>query len=282
MLRLPGAALIVGAADPRVTVRDTDAKLSDGTALPVRVYRPKSATGATPLVMNFHGGGWVSGDIRQSEWWASSVAARSGATVISVEYRLAPEHPFPTPVEDCYAATVWVTEHADELGVDAARLAVMGDSAGGNIAAVVSLMARDRSGPRIALQVLIYPAVDLLADFPSKHENATAPFLCKKDLDNAPALYFLRSTRERADQYASPLRAKHANLPPALIQTAEHDPLRDEGRAYADALRDAGVPVRFTNYVDAVHGYISVPNLVPSARQALAETADAVQEALGR
>lgn len=280
MLRLPGAALIIGATDPGVTVHDSEATLPDGTALPLRVYRPRAASGPTAVVMNFHGGGWVSGDIRQSEWWASSVAACSGATVISVEYRLAPEHPFPTPVEDCYGATLWVTEHAGELGVDGARLAVMGDSAGGNIAAVMSLMARDRSCPRIALQVLIYPSVDFVADFASKHENAGAPILCQKDIGNVHELYFHRSDRERTDPYASPLRPKHEDLPPALIQTAEHDPIRDEGRAYADALREAGVPVRYTNYVDAVHGYISVPNVVPAARQALAEAAEAIRGAL--
>jgi acetyl esterase len=233
-------------------------------------------------VLNFHGGGWVSGNLRQSEWWASSIAARSGAVVVSVDYRLAPEHPFPTPVEDCYAATKWVTEHADELGVDARRVAVMGDSAGGNIAAVVCLMARDRGGPHISLQVLIYPGVDFLTEFPSKLENADAPILGKKDVDNAHRLYFHGSSGDRADPYASPLRAKHADLPPAVIQTAQYDPIRDEGAAYAQALREAGVPVRYTNYVDAVHGYISLPHVVPAARQALAEAATAIREGLAQ
>jgi acetyl esterase len=177
---------------------------------------------------------------------------------------------------------VWVTEHADELSVDASRVAVMGDSAGGNIAAVVCLMARDRGGPRIGLQVLIYPGVDFLGEFPSKLENADAPILCKKDIDNAHQLYFHHSAGDRADPYASPLRAKHTDLPPALIQTAQYDPIRDEGAAYAQALRDAGVPVRYTNYVDAVHGYISLPAVVPAARQALAEVAAAVREGLTR
>jgi acetyl esterase len=231
------------------------------------------------VVLNFHGGGWVSGNIRQSEWWASSIAARSGAAVVSVEYRLAPEHPFPTPVEDCYAATVWVAQHAGELGLDATRLAVMGDSAGGNIAAVVCLMARDRGEPHIALQVLIYPGTDFLTEFPSKTENAEAPILCKKDVDNAHRLYFHGSDGDRADPYASPLRAKHHDLPPALVQTAQYDPIRDEGAAYADALRQAGVAVRYTNYVDAVHGYISLPGAVPMARQALAEAATAIRDA---
>jgi acetyl esterase len=279
MLRLPIAPLLIGAADPGVSVEDTAATLPDGTALPLRIYRPREAAGPLPVVLNFHGGGWVSGNIRQSEWWASSIAARSGAAVVSVEYRLAPEHPFPTPVEDCYAATVWVAQHAGELGLDATRLAVMGDSAGGNIAAVVCLMARDRGEPHIALQVLIYPGTDFLTEFPSKIENAEAPILCKKDVDNAHRLYFYGSDGDRADPYASPLRAKHHDLPPALVQTAQYDPIRDEGAAYADALRQAGVAVRYTNYVDAVHGYISLPGAVPMARQALAEAATAIRDA---
>lgn len=281
MLRLPLASLLVGGTDAGVTATDTSAALPDGTTLPLRIYRPRGAAGPLPVVLNFHGGGWVSGNIRQSEWWASSIAARSGAAVVSVEYRLAPEHPFPTPVEDCYAATVWVVEHAAELGLDARRLAVMGDSAGGNMAAVVCLMARDRGGPAIALQVLIYPAVDFLTEFPSKLENADAPILCKRDIDNAHRLYFHGSDGDRADPYASPLRAKHHDLPPALVQTAQHDPIRDDGAAYARALREAGVPVRYTNYVDAVHGYISLPGLVPAARQALAEAASAIRDAFG-
>jgi len=279
MLQLPLAWLLIGRTDPGVTATDTVATLPDGTALPLRIYRPRGATGPLPVVMNFHGGGWVSGNIRQSEWWASSIAARSGAAVISVEYRLAPEHAFPGPVEDCYAATLWAVEHAAELGLDVSKLAVMGDSAGGNIAAVVCLMSRDRGGPPIALQVLIYPGVDFLSEFASKSENADAPILCKRDIDNAQRLYFHGSDGDCADPYASPLRAKHHDLPAALVQTAQHDPIRDDGAAYAEALRQAGVPVRYTNYVDAVHGYISLPALVPAARQALAEAATAIRDA---
>jgi acetyl esterase len=282
-LALPPSRLIAGKADPGAVISDTVATLPDGTAIPLRIYRPRDAgPGPLPVVMNFHGGGWVSGNVRQSEWWASSVAARAGVAVVSVEYRLAPEFPFPVPVEDCYAATEWVVDHADDLGLDGTRLAVMGDSAGGNIAAVVCLMARDRGGPAISLQVLIYPATDFLGDFPSKHENAVTPILCREDIENAHALYFHNSTGDRSDPYASPLRADQHDLPPALIQTAEHDPIRDEGRAYADALGKAGVSCRYTNYVDAVHGYISLPRLVPAARQALAETVGAIRDTLGR
>jgi acetyl esterase len=220
----------------------------------------------------------VSGDPRQSEWWCSSVAAQAGVVVVSVDYRLAPEHPFPVAAEDCYAATLWVTEHADELDVDATRLAVMGDSAGGNLSAVVTLMARDRGTPQIALQVLIYPSVELVDAFPSEDENEFAPILRKADLTAFSALY--RGAADGTDPYGSPLRGKHHDLPRALIQTAQHDPLRDHGTVYAAALRSAGVDVRLTNYVDAVHGYISVPGVVPAARQALAEAVAALRDAL--
>lgn len=278
LLRVPGAWLITGRPDPSVTIADTGLPLDDGTELPLRIYRPR-ATGAEPppVVVNFHGGGWVSGDARQSEWWCAGVAAGSGAVVVSVEYRLAPEHPFPVPAEDCYAATAWVAEHGDELGVDGTRLAVMGDSAGGNLTAVVCLMARDRGGPPIGLQVLIYPSVAIDADFPSRRENADAPVLTSKDIENTPRLYLRDPETDPKHPYVSPLYADHHGLPPALVQTAEYDPLRDDGAAYAAALRDAGVEVRLTNYVDAVHGFASLPSVSPPARQALAEAVDMIR-----
>jgi acetyl esterase len=278
--RLPGAFLVTGRPHRDVLITDRMATLSDGTELGLRLYRPRGTAGdVLPVIVNFHGGGFVSGDPHQSQWWCSSVAAGVNAVVVSVDYRLAPEHPFPIPAEDCYAATVWTAEHADELDVDASRLAVMGDSAGGNLAAVVSLMAGDRGTPAIALQVLIYPSVEFVKEFASEDENAHAPILGKADLTVASGRY---CTPEQAiTPYASPLRApSHAGLPPALIQTAQHDPLRDQGPAYAEALRAAGVPVRLTNYVDAVHGYISIPGVVPAARQALAEAVAVLREAL--
>jgi acetyl esterase len=282
LMSLPPAALLTGRVHRGAEVTEAAAKAADGAVLPLTVYRPLGAgTTRLPVVLNFHGGGWVSGDVQQSAWWASSVAAQAGVAVVSVEYRLAPEHPFPGPPEDCYDATAWVAEHADELGVDAGRLAVMGDSAGGNLAAVVALMARDRGGPPIAAQVLVYPSVDLVDALPSETENANAPILTSKDVANTPGLYFLGSTGEKGDPYASPLRAAHDGLPPALIQTAQFDPLRDHGAAYADALRAAGVEVRLTNYLDAVHGYLSLPGLVPVARQALGETVAFLRDRLG-
>ncbi|MFN2561063.1 MAG: alpha/beta hydrolase [Jatrophihabitans sp.] len=279
-LGLPLAWLITGRPARGVDITETEASAADGTPLPLRVYRPKGAAGRLPVVLNFHGGAWVSGSVLQSEWWASALAARAGVVVVSVEYRLAPEHSFPTPVEDCYDATRWVAQHAEEFGVDADRLAVMGDSAGGNMAAVVAMMARDRGEPSVALQVLIYPSVELGGEYPSERENANRPILTSKDIVNAPGLYFHESTREMTDPYASPIRGKLEGLPPALIQTAEFDPLRDHGAYYAEALRAAGVEVRSTNYVEAVHGYISLPGIQPVARQALAEAAAEIRRHL--
>ena len=172
LISMPGAKLIVGRTHRDVDVQDTTVG-----GIPVRVYRPKGVSGPVPLIMNYHGGGFVSGDPEQSQWWCSSVAHDAGAVVVSVDYRLAPEHPFPAAPEDCYAATLACVERAAELGVDASRLGVMGDSAGGNLAAVTCLMARDRGGPQIALQVLLYPAVDMLNSYPSEDENEFAPVL---------------------------------------------------------------------------------------------------------
>jgi acetyl esterase len=274
----PGAAMIVGRAHPDVFISDKTATGPDGVAIPIRVYRPAGRIDEPlPLVVNFHGGGFIAGDPRQSEWWCSSIAHDVRAVVVSVDYRLAPEFPFPAAAEDCYAATVWAVEHASDLGGDGSRVAVMGDSAGGNLAAVVPIMARDRGTPPIAFQLLIYPAVDLVNTYPSEDENEFAPIIGKADL-HAHEYY---CPGHESDPYASPLFAKHEGLPPALIQTAQHDPLRDQGPAYADALRAAGVEVRLTNYVDAVHGYISIPGVVPAARQALAEAVTALRSAIG-
>lgn len=277
LITLPGAGVLTGRRHPDVLVGAKTAVGPDGVEIPIRVYRPADAVDdVLPLIVNFHGGGFISGDPQQSEWWCSSIAHGVRAIVVSVDYRLAPEHPFPAASDDCYAATVWAAEHAVDLGADGSRLAVMGDSAGGNLAAVVAVMARDRGTPAIALQLLIYPAVDLVNTYPSEDENEFAPIIGKADL-HAPELY---CPGHESDPYASPLFAKHDGLAPALIQTAQHDPLRDQGVAYAEALRAAGVEVRLTNYVDAVHGYISIPGVVPAARQALTEAVDALRLAL--
>jgi acetyl esterase len=276
--RMPGIWLVTGKPNPQVFVNEKTATLSDGHKIKLRVYRPQGALDvALPLILNFHGGGWVSGDPYQSEWWCSSIAHDVQAVVVSVDYRLAPEHPWPAAPEDCYDATAWAVEHAADLGADGTRLAVMGDSAGGNLAAVVALMARDRGGPDISLQLLLYPGVEMIKQFASADENEFAPILGKADLE----IWRLYCTEEQAEEpYASPLRADHEGVAPAFVQTAQHDPLRDQGMAYVEALRAAGVEAKHTNYIDAVHGYISLPGVVPLARQAEHDAAVALSEAL--
>jgi acetyl esterase len=265
----PLTDLVFGAVATGVDVRPGIAKGETGQ-LAVRVYRPSGAQDRLPLVVNFHGGGWTIGSLDSTDWLCSNVALGTRAVVVSVEYRLAPDHRFPAAAEDCYAALVDVVGRAVEFGADPDRSAVMGDSAGGNLAAVVSLMARDRSGPRIAHQGLIYPAVDLTMSSPSIDENAHAPILTKADCLAFRDHYL--GDQDQKQPYASPLFAEdHAGLPPALIQVAEHDPIRDDGRRYASRLQAAGVPVRLTEYAGMPHGYVWFPRICRSAPQALAE-----------
>ena len=238
--------------------------------LRARVHRPAGAEGPLPLVVDFHGGGWVLGDLDGVDWHCSSVAAAVGAVVVSVDYRLAPTHRWPAGPEDCYAALCDVVARAVEFGADPDRVAVMGDSAGGNLSAVVALMARDRNGPRIAFQGLVYPATDLTLSSPSIDENADAPVLTKADVIAFRDHYL--GGQDPRDPYVSPLfAADHSGLPPALVQVAELDPIRDDGLRYAAALRAAGVPVRTTTYVGMRHGYLSFPGFCRSAPQAMAE-----------
>ena len=252
-------------------------QLTDATAagevgpLPVRVYRPQGpSNGPLPLVVEFHGGGWTLGSLDQADWLCSNVAATARAVVVAVDYRLAPTHRWPAAAEDCYAALVDLVGRASELGADPTRVAVLGDSAGGNLSAVVSLMARDRGGPRIGFQGLLYPATDLTLSSPSIEQNANAPILTKADVIAFRDHYL--GGQDPRQPYASPLfAADHSGLPPALVQVAEHDPIRDDGLRYAAALRAAGVPVRTTEYVGMPHGYLSFPRVCRSAPQALAE-----------
>jgi acetyl esterase/lipase len=262
-------------------------RLADGTAkgeiapVPIRSYRPADAGDERlPLVVNFHGGGWTIGSLDSADWLCSHVALGTRAAVVSVDYRLAPGHRFPAAAEDCYAALVDIVGRAGEFGIDPDRVAVMGDSAGGNLAAVVSLMARDRRGPRIRHQGLIYPAVDLTMSSPSIEENAHAPILTKADCLTFRDHYM--GGQDPTQPYASPLFADDlSGLPPALVQVAEHDPIRDDGLRYAGNLEAAGVPVRLTRYVGMPHGYVSFPRICRAAPQALAELCAEQQAALG-
>jgi len=246
-----------------------------GGDIPVRVYR-RSGAGADPsrpLVLYFHGGGFVFGALRMGDWLCGQVAAQVGAVVVSVDYRLAPTHRFPAAVDDCYAALAWAAGHAAELGAGG-PIGLMGESAGGNLSAVVSLLARDNGGPAIAHQALIYPAVDMTEEgmaTASARANPNAPFLSRDEMTAYRELYLGRDG-DRGDFRASPLlAASHQGLPPALIQVAEHDPLHDDGKRYAGKLRAARVPVRLTEYVGMPHGFLNFPGISRGAAQALAE-----------
>ncbi len=245
------------------------------TEIPVRVYRPTAGT--LPGLVWFHGGGWVIGNLESTDPICRSLAARAGCLVISVDYRLAPEHRFPAAVEDVYAATRWAAEHGPELGLDVDRLAVGGDSAGGNLAAVVALLARE-GGPRLAYQLLVYPVTDLRGQYRSYEENGEGYLLSTRDMRWFEG-HYLGSEGDRDDPRVSPLLAPtHAGLPPALIVTAEYDPLRDQGEAYGEKLRAAGVPAEVRRYEGMIHAFLGLP--VDGARVALQEIAGRLRSAL--
>ena len=259
--------LIFGKTPPGVAVTNRSVPGPDGE-IPVRVYRPvRSAAGPRPLVVYYHGGGFVFGYLRMGDWLCGEVASRVGAVVVSVDYRLAPAHRFPAAVEDSYAALSWVAANsAGEVGAGG-PLGVMGESAGGTLSAVMCLLARERGGPAISHQALIYPATDMTA----QRADVRMPFLSSDEMTAYRRMY-LGPDGDPASPWASPLLASdHAKLPPALIQVAEHDPLRDDGMRYAAALRAAGVPVRVTEYVGMPHGFMNFPGLCRSAPQALSE-----------
>ena len=269
--------LLLGGIAEGVTVSGDTAAGGAGR-IPIRIYRPSDTTEMLPLVVFMHGGGWATGSLDVYDWLGSNLAKHARAVVVSLDYRLAPTHRWPAAADDCYAAFLDVVARSATWNADGTRVAVAGDSAGGNLAAVVTLMARDRSGPPIAFQALIYPATDLTLGSASIEENAHAPILTKRDISAFRDLY--TTPENRSDPYASPLLAPdHTHLPPALIQVAEHDPIRDDGLRYADALRSAGIPVRTTTYVGMPHGFLAFPRISRAAPQALEELAAAIREA---
>lgn len=222
--------------------------------IPIRVYTPQGS-GPFPVLVYFHGGGWVIGHPDAVDGPCTALANRAHAVVVSVDYRLAPEHPFPAPLDDCLAATTWVTEQATLLNGDPERIAVGGDSAGGNLAAVVSLLCRDQGGPMPLLQLLIYPATDVASDTASYRDNGEGYFLTSA-LMKWFYDHYLPDQSSRSDWRASPLRAPDlGNLPPALIITAEYDPLRDEGEAYGMRLVAAGNLVTMKRYQGQIHAF---------------------------
>jgi acetyl esterase len=245
----------------------------------MRVYRPVVGE-ILPALVYFHGGGWTIGDLDSHDVLCRQLALGARCAVFSVDYRLAPEHPFPAAVQDCLAATRYVAENAARLNVRG--IALGGDSAGGNLAAVVALLAGDAGAPQLAFQLLIYPATDQRCATPSQERNAQG-YLLTRDAIRYFRRHYLPEERDWLDWRASPLLAtNHANLPPALIITAGYDPLRDEGSAYADKLRAAGVKVAYREYADMVHGFVLFGGVLDSANAALVECAAALRSAFER
>jgi acetyl esterase len=265
---------------PVAVVRDLVAPGPHGP-IPLRLYRPAAAPAAgTAALVFFHGGGWVLGNLESHDGMCRHLAERSGCVVVAVDYRLAPEHKFPAPLDDAGAATAWVAAQAGALGLDPARIAVGGDSAGGNLAAALCLAARDAGGPAIAWQMLLYPATDFAMDTPSHRRFEEGHLLTRESM-----LWFrdhyLTSPEEAAAWRASPLRAASvAGLPPALVLTASHDPLRDEGEAYGRRLAEAGVPVTLWRVPGQIHGFLPMGKAIAASAAVLDRLAAALRTAL--
>jgi acetyl esterase len=243
-------------------------------SIPARVYTPKTlrlAAGLAPCLVFFHGGGWVIGDLDSHDVVCRKLADEGQLIVISVDYRLAPEHKFPAAVDDAIAATKWIAENARGLGIDAERLTVGGDSAGGNLAAVVAIAARDGNGPAISGQVLIYPAIDFAMTHPSHSEPETSILLTHSVIKWFRD-HYLTGTADVHDWRASPARAKTLiGLPPAYVLTAGADPLRDEGDEYALRLKEAGVAVTSRHFPGQFHGFFTMGKLLQQANVAASE-----------
>ncbi|UMB67657.1 alpha/beta hydrolase [Mycobacterium paraterrae] len=269
-----------------------DLRIEDRTVgqgdVPVRIYWPPGSSveehGKLPIVVFYHGGGFALGDLDTHDPVARAHAVGADAIVVSVDYRLAPEHPFPAGLDDCWAALQWVAEHAAELGGDPDRIAVAGDSAGGNLAAVVAQRARDEGGPALVFQLLWYPTITADLSLPSFTENADAPIL-DRDVIDAFLHWYIPGT-DISDPKALPATLAPCNaadlsgLPPAFIGSAEHDPLRDDAALYAKLLNDAGVPAELSNEGTLVHGYVSFALIIPAAAEATERGLAALKRAL--
>jgi len=264
-------------SEPVKAVENRSVAGPDGQ-IPIRIFRPEGF-GPFPVLVFFHGGGWVVGTLDTHDDVCRALGHRSGCVVVSVDYRRAPECKYPAAVDDCYGAVQWLVKNAAAFNGNPQQLAVCGDSAGGNLAAAVAIRARDQGLRGLALQVLIYPVTNYGFDTASYHENAEGYGLTRDAMR-----FFWESYLANADQgaepYASPLRAPNlAGVAPALILTAQFDPLRDDGEAYAARLHRAGVAVRLTRYLDMNHGFILCGAMFQSADCALQEIADALKEA---
>ena len=270
--------LTTGAPEPIFKVENRTIP-GPASEIPVRIYTPEG-NGPFPVLVYFHGGGWVIGSLDTHDGVCRSLANQARCVVVSVDYRMAPEHKFPAAVDDCYVATKWVVENAASINGKADRVAVGGDSAGGNLAAVVSLMAKEYGGPHIVFQLLIYPATDYyIPGTDSIRENAEGYYLTR----NAMVWFwnhYANSEDDANNPHMAPLRAKDLrDLPPALVITAEYDPLRDEGEMYATRLQEAGISVTSTRYNGMIHGFFSLSTMLDQAKVAVAEAAAALRVA---
>jgi acetyl esterase len=270
-------------AGPPLPMARIEARSIPGPAgeIPARLYvAPAAAPPPRPLLVYFHGGGWTTGSLDTQDSPCRFLSTHSGAAVLSVDYRLAPEHPFPAAVEDALAAFVWAAESAPQIGADPARIAVAGDSAGGNLAAAVGLLARDRDGPRPAMQALIYPVTETAGRQPSRDLFAAGFLLTSADMDWFER-HYLPEASMREDPRVSVLRAADlAGLPPAYVATAGFDPLRDEGEAYAERMHAAGVSVALRRHPGLIHGFANMTAVSRSARTAMLELAGALRMGL--
>ena len=282
LVRLTAQAFAEAGAKPAqavAAVKDRHLDTDHGPLL-ARVYWPTTGGETTPIVCYFHGGGWVFMGVETHDRVCRRLANASGALVMSVEYRLAPEHPFPGPLDDCSAAIQWLADHGAELGGDPTRLAVAGDSAGGNLSAAVALRAR-AEGPPLAAQVLVYPACDAARDTASYEANGDGYLLTARDMRWFWDCY-LGPDGDPADPHASPLRAADlGGLPPTLVITAEYDPLRDEGEAFAGRLDAFDVPVELHRFDGMLHGFLGMDALVPEADAAMARMGSFLRSHLG-
>ena len=249
-----------------------------GGAMAVRIYRSMDALPAA--LVYFHGGGWVVGSLESADASCRALANRSRCVVISIDYRLAPETKFPGAVDDAYAATRWVADNAADLRIDPTKIAVGGASAGGNLAAAVALVARERGGPKIAFQLLTVPVTELSSKAASHREFAEGYGLSAADM-TWYGTHYVRTPADADDPHASVLRADLRGLPPAFVITAECDPLRDDGEAYADRLRALGIAARYKRYAGMFHGFMSFPHVLPEGAEAFEDAGLALREALG-
>jgi len=274
-------AAMPGSTGPVEDVARVENRSVPGPAgeIPVRIYAPSDAR-RLPAIVYFHGGGFVIGGLETHDGTCRSLANASGCLVVSVDYRLAPEHRFPAGPEDCYAATRWVVEKGAEIGADTERVSIGGDSAGGNLTAVVALMARDRRGPSLRHQLLVYPVTNF--DFSTaSYEQNKQGYLLSQAMMRWFWNHYLERPEDGANPYASPLRAPSlAGLPPAHVITAEYDPLRDEGEALAARLAQAGVPTTQKRYAGMIHGFFSMTAALDAAKRAMAEAGAAVKAAI--